>query len=273
MCPYVPDWREYLTSAYRRVAGEVKPSGMYLDELGKCMVHRTCHATDHGHPSPMGMSPGERLLIRQIREAVPPEIATYCEYIPADVASQFIDGGFGHVSLHGWQEGYDEVAPHYVNLQRFAFPDFKTFELIYYVPMANGNWFLLKYPFFNGDGYYLTGACLSSDDHACDFFRNVFRVQHAHADAFTSTDVEPLVRTEVPNLFANRFSTPAKTVWTLFNANHRTVRGNLMTVPHRDGARYHDAWNDRPVAAHISDGMARLSLDIGPRTVGCVVQE
>ena len=56
--------------------------------------------------------------------------------------------------------------PHYVNLHRFAFPDFKTFELIYYVPQTNGNWYLLQYPFFNGDGYYLTGFLLSSDEHA-----------------------------------------------------------------------------------------------------------
>jgi len=273
MCPYVPEWRNYLTNVYKRVAREVKPNGMYLDELGKCMVSRTCHSRHHGHPSPMGMSPGERILTKQIREALPPEIATYCEYIPADVTGQYTDGGFGHVPLHGWRDGYDDVAPHYVNLQRFAFPDFKTFQLIYYVPQKNGNWFLLKYPFFDGDGYYLTGSCLLTDDHARAFYRNVFRVQHAHADAFTSEEVEPLARTEVPNLFANRFSTPRKTVWTLFNANYRTVRGKLMRVPHRPGAKYYDSWRNRSIKANVSNGTAELSFEIGPRSVGCVVQE
>jgi hypothetical protein len=272
MCPSVPKWRNYLTEVYRRVAHEVQPDGMYLDEFGKCMVGRTCYSTGHGHGVPMGMCRGEWELTRQIREAVPGRIATYCEYVPADVACQWLDGAFGHVPLYGHRSGYDKVAPHYVNLQRFAFPDFKTFQLIYSVPLENGNWYLLKYPFFDGDGYYLKSTCLQSDDHSRAFHRRAFRVQHAHADAFTSSDVEPLVRTEVPNLFANRFSTADKTVWTLYNANYRTVRGHLMTVGHREGARYVDAWNERPVRVEIADDLARLALEIGPRSVGCVVQ-
>jgi hypothetical protein len=220
----------------------------------------------------MGMSPGERFLIRQIREAIPLNIATYCEYIPADVTSQYIDGGFGHVPLYGWRDGFDRVAPHYVNLQRFAFPDFKTFQLIYYVPQENGNWFLLKYPFFNGDGYYLTTACLRSDDHAQVFYRNAFHVLHAYADAFTSEDVEPLIHTEYPGLFANRFSVASQTVWTLFNANHRTIRGKLLVVPHKPGAIYEDAWNRGPVPFTVVGDNAALTLQIGPRNVGCIVQ-
>jgi hypothetical protein len=273
MCPYVPAWRDYLTDVYRRVAAEVRPSGMYIDEFGKCMVHRTCYAEDHGHRPPMGMCAGEWLLSRRIRKAVPAQIATYCEYVPADVACQYLDGAFGHVPLYGHRDGYDEVAPHYVNLQRFAFPDFKTFQLIYYVPLEHGNWYLLKYPFFDGDGYYLTESCIDADDHAREFQKRVYALQHAHADAFTSADVEPLVPTELPNLFANRFSAPGKTVWTLFNANYRTARGKLLTVPHVDDRSYHDAWHDRPIPANVADGRAELNLEIGPRSVGCIVQE
>jgi hypothetical protein len=246
---------------------------MYIDEFGKCMTSRTCYSTEHGHPSPMGMSPGERILLWQIREALPERIATYCEYIPADVTAQYIDGGFGHVPLHGWRDGYDVVAPHYVNLQRFAFPDFKTLQLIYYVPQKDGNWFLLKYPFFDGDGYYLTSSCLQSDDHAREFYRRVFAIQHKYAAEFTSDVVEPLVPTEQPNVFANRFSTGTRTVWTIFNANYRTQRGALLTVPHRERATYRDVWNDREVSVRIAGNQAQLSFEIGPRSVGCIVQE
>ena len=272
MCPSVPEWRDYLTATYRRVAAEIQPDGMYVDEFGKCMVDRTCYSKEHGHEVPMGMCRGEWELTRQIRAAVPAEIATYCEYVPADVACQWLDGAFGHVPLYGHRSGYDEVAPHYVNLQRFAFPDFKTFQLIYSVPLENGNWYLLKYPFFDGDGYYLKSTCLQSDEHSREFHRRVFRIQHAHADAFTSADVAPLVRTEVPNLFANRFSTSGKTVWTLYNANYRTIRGHLMTVQHREGARYADEWRERSVGAEVAGDRARLSFEVGPRSVGCVVQ-
>ena len=180
----------------------------------------------------MGMSPGEWLLTRQIREAIPEKIATYCEFVPADVATQYIDGAYAHVSLSNYRDGYADVSPHFVNLHRFALPDFKQFELIYYAGLRNGNWFLLKYPFFNGDGYYLTGAELTGyDDHSRAFLARVFKVQHEHADAFTSTDVEPLVPTALPGLYANRFSTERKSVWTLWNANYRTARGAVLTVP------------------------------------------
>jgi len=218
-CPARPltapvDKRADLLAEARRVAEEIEPNGLYIDELGRSMVRRTCYATDHGHRVPMGMSPGEMLLARQIREAVPPEIATYTEYVPPDVFCQFVDGAFGHVPLYGHRDGYDAVAPHYVNLHRFAFPDVKIFELIYSVPLRNGNWFLLKYP----------------------------------------------------------FSTPTKAVWTLFNANYRTIRGKLLVVPHREGARHHDAWNGRPVDATVEKNKAELTFVIGPRAVGCIVQ-
>ncbi len=94
MCPYVKDWRDYLAAAFRRVAEEIKPSGMYVDEFGACLTSHTCYSNGHGHPSPMGMSPGEWLLSRQIRAALPAEIATYCEFVQADVAHQYLDGDF-----------------------------------------------------------------------------------------------------------------------------------------------------------------------------------
>ncbi|HOJ23133.1 MAG TPA: hypothetical protein PLY56_16520, partial [Armatimonadota bacterium] len=67
--------------------------------------------------------------------------------------------------------------------------------------------------------------------------------------------------------------TPKKTVWTLLNTNHRTLRGHLMTVPHRPGARYYDAWNQRPITANVRGDVAELVFDIGPREVGCIVQQ
>lgn len=273
MCPYVPAWRKHLVDVYRRVAEEIQPDGMYVDEFGKCMISRTCSSLDHGHPVPMGMCPGEWILSKEIRQALPAKIATYCEFVPADVACQYLDGAYGHVALQNHREGYGGVAPHFVNLQRFAFPDFKTWELIYYVPLRNGNWFLLKYPFFNGDGYYLTGAELDGyDEHSRAFLARVFKIYHEHAEAFTSTDVEPLVRTGLPGLFANRFSTEKETIWTLHNTNYRTARGALLTVPHVAGAEYFDLWNERPIQATVKGDRATLTVELGPRAVGCVVQ-
>ena len=66
---------------------------MYLDEFGKSMV-RTCYSTEHGHPAPMGMAPGEGIPARQIREAIPPEIATYLSS-SSDVMTQYLMAASG----------------------------------------------------------------------------------------------------------------------------------------------------------------------------------
>ena len=42
---------------------------------------------------------------------------------------------------------------------------------------------------------------------------------------------------------------------------------------HRPGARYVDAWTDQPVNVKIRGRQAELSFYIGPRSVGCLVQE
>lgn len=274
MCPYLPAWREYLAGVFARVAGEVRPSGMYLDEYGRCFPSRTCYSQEHGHASPQGMSPGEWLLSRQVRRAVPAEIALYCEFVPADIATQFVDGAYGHVALDNYREGWSRLAPHFVNLHRFVVPDFKTFELIYYTPLRNGNWFLLKYPFFNGDGYYLTDAKMEGwDERSSAFMTRVFALQHQYAEAFTSSNVEPLVATEQPGLYANCFRAKKQVVWTFFNANYRTVRGALLTTPRVAGACYIDAWAEKPLATVVRGPAVTLMGVIGPRSLGCCTEQ
>ena len=180
---------------------------------------------------------------------------------------------FGHVAFYNSRDGYAWLAPHFVDLQRFAFPDFKVFETIYCTPMRNGNWTLLKYPFFNGHGYYLAlFDPVNCDQHYCEFLTRVFRVQHAHGDAFTSSSVEPLVPTEQSGVYANRFSTPKKNVWTLFNANYRTARAAAACQPCRRSHVFRRMERASAASQHRGSA-ARLEIDLGPRAVGCVMQQ
>jgi len=94
----------------------------------------------------------------------------------------------------------------------------------------------------------------------------------AHREAFSSDDVEPLVPTLVPGVFANRFTSQSETVWTLYNANGRTVRGALLEVPHVERAKYEDAWNGSELVPALTGAVAVLSLELGPQEIGCIVQ-
>lgn len=93
-----------------------------------------------------------------------------------------------------------------------------------------------------------------------------------HADAFVGDRCEPLMLTLVGGVFADEFKGEGKIVWTLYNANWRSVSGEILAVPHAKGARYFDAWNGKELKPRIVGKTAYLRLTLEPHGVGCVVQ-
>lgn len=270
-CPYVPGWRQHLADTYARVHRELGSKVLYIDEIGSTDGRWTCWAKDHGHNGHEIPYAGEVELLKGIRGAVGPEVALYTEYPPAEVSRQYTDGSITYQAL--WSAEQEALAPHFIDLPRFAFPNFKQLHIIYYVGNRAGNWWLLKFPFFNGDVYRIGEPNVPGmDAPSLAFQKRAVVVQCAHRDAFASANVEPLVRTEAAGVFANRFSAPRETVWTLYNANGRNVRGTVLRVKHVAGATYEDAWEGKALKPVIRNGLAELSLDLGPKAVGCVVQ-
>jgi hypothetical protein len=268
LCPASTNWRSHLAGTYRRVAAELQPSGMYIDQYGFVDPWKTCWSRAHGHAVPWPPITGERDTTRAIRSAVPPDIATLTEETPNDVNSQFQDGALGYSVAFS----QPALAPHRVDLFRFQFPDFKVFQLVSYNDFVEGGWDMLKYPFFNGEGIWLGNAIpggFSPD--ARHFLQKTFAILHEHRAAFGSANVEPLVTTLRPSVFANRFATDKKTVWTLFNAEYCTFRGNLLRVPQVSGERFLDAFTGRQIQPHAENGWAIVPVVLGPRDVGCII--
>jgi hypothetical protein len=270
-CPTLEPWRQYLIGVYGRIHRDFGLKGMYIDEMGATDGRWICRAKDHGHNGYEIPYAAEVAMLKGIRAAVGPEVALYTEYPPAEVSRQILDGSFTYQAL--WSVDQEPLAPHFIDLPRFAFPRFKQFHIIYYVATRAGNWWLLKIPFFNGESYDLGVPNLPNYDAASRAFqRQALQVLCAHREAFSSEQVEPLVPTAVAGVFANRFSAAKETVWTLYNANGRTVRGALLRVPQVAGATYEDAWNGTPLSPVVSGGFASLPLELGPKGIGCVVQ-
>ncbi len=71
----------------------------------------------------------------------------------------------------------------------------------------------------------------------------------------------------------NLFPGHDRKLWTFYNGRPQTYSGNVLEIPHREGARYRDAWNDRELKPVIENGMARIFLTIHPQQMGCVVQD
>ncbi|MCE5238244.1 DUF6259 domain-containing protein [bacterium] len=271
-CPYMAGWRQHLADTYARVQRDVRPKIMYIDEIGATDGRWLCRAKDHGHNGYEIPYAGEVELLKAIRGAVGPDVALYTEYAPAEVSRRYLDGSISYQAL--WSADQEALAPHFIDLPRFAFPDFKQFHIIYYVTTRAGNWWLLKYPFFNGEVYRIGEPNLPNMDAPSQAFqKRAVLVQCAHREAFASHNVRPLVPTEVSGVFANLFMGPRENVWTLYNANGRSVRQPVLRVKHAAGATYEDAWNGTKLAPQVKDGVAAVAVELGPKAVGCVVQK
>jgi len=271
MCSAVTEWQDYLAGVYRRTRETTGAKGYYVDQMGFTDPGHVCYATNHGHPTPFPPAPGQRELMRKIREALGPDAALYTEESPPDVTSQLQDGSFtyNHASVS------DTWSPTHLNLYRFTIPSFKTFEIIVCDKPLGSNVQAVKRVFFSGEGLWIEGI---ADEWFTPETRAAIAKTHAilrdYADAFTSERPTPLIPTRMGNVYANAF--PADEgglcVWTLYNANPRTVRGPVLRVPHKEGAQYLDAWNSRPAEVRIVGEDAEITLELGPKDVGCVVR-
>jgi hypothetical protein len=270
-CPTIPAWQEYLSDTYGRIHRDLGTKGLYVDEYGGTDARWLCQAKDHGHNGYEVPYAGEVAMLKRLRAAVGPEVALYSEYPGAEVERTILDGSFTYQAL--WSVDQEPLAPHFIDLPRFAFSAFKQFHIIYYVTPRAGNWWLLKYPFFNGESYCIGEPGLPYFDAAAMAFqRRAVTVLCAHREAFSSESVEPLVNTGAPGVFANLFRGPRENVWTLYNANGHSARGPLLRVKHFAGASYEDAWLGKPLTPRIEAGQALIAVELGPKAVGCVVQ-
>ncbi len=270
MCPGTAGWRQYLKGVYQRVQKETGALGFYIDEFGFC--NRDCFATDHGHPSDWNVLRGEGLLLRSVRKALPDESVVYTENFPPDIHTPLQDGSFDY-AISEYQRLAHRWMPVPVRLARFAFPDFKVFQIIVCDLPLGTNEEAVQQVFFNGDGYWIQGEPDSWwHEGALKALRKCLAILKKHSEAFVSDDCEPLVPTLIPGVFANRFSRARKTVWTLYNANWRSVSGEVLRIPHRFGATYYDEWNERPIAPRREGDVVYLCTQLGPHSVGCLVE-
>ncbi|MCY2995716.1 MAG: DUF6259 domain-containing protein [Planctomycetota bacterium] len=272
ICPAVDAWREVQASTYTTKVQELAVDGMYIDEFGFADSSKDCWSREHGHDVPSYPALAERDGTRMIRErvaGVQPKVAIYTEETPVDVTTQYQDGSFTY-AMSSAQQAHARVP---LNIARFALPDFKTIEILY-CDKPTGSWATgVRWVFFNGEAIWLEGKADEwFEPQTREEIRRCYTILRKHRDAFTSLTPEPLVPTQLAGVFANRFSTAGKIVYTLYNSRHRTVRGPVLRLPHRAGVSYYDEWHGGPAHALLESGDDVISAELGPHGAGCVVQ-
>jgi len=155
-------------------------------------------------------------------------------------------------------------------LARFLFPEVVPVEMVGHgirpMPVTEDD---LHRCVFHGVALWLKGR---SDSWYSPGFRETacraYRILHEHADVFRSPDCEPLVPTLRTDLFANCFSTPARTIITLYNARHSDISGDLIRVPIPPGGQVRDLWNDRPAETRRDGDSIIICGTLEPQSVG-----
>ena len=273
ICPGAKAWREVQASTYETKVKELGVDGMYIDQFGFANAWKDCYSDKHGHPVPSSPARTERdmtRLIRQRVEAAKKGVAIYTEETPVDVTTPLQDGSFTYAMATSRRT--QTLVP--INIARFAFPDFKTIEILV-CDKPTGSWATgVRWVFFNGEAIWLEGEATAwFEPETRAEIRRCYRILRKHKDAFTSLAPVPLVPTEMGGVWANAFPVAGKTVYTLYNARHRTVRGEVLRVPHTPGATFTDEWHQKPAAVRIDGKEAVLATEIGPHGVGCLVVE
>lgn len=280
--PGVPAWRTYARQTLRRLQRETAADILYLDVFGTDDRARD-FSPDSGHPHvPNWVAEDDGRFLAGLREDLPAEVVLWGEFPVPDVASQYWDGFLSYdcIALHSYLaealDGHEEATgwgEHALppNVVRSLFPHLRQVVFPVGTEGSISNWRYLKFLLFNGQALFDTTWRLY-DETCREQLGRVIGLEHTYADCFDSERPEVLVPTLRLHVFANRFPGKGRTLWTLFNGRYRTVRGEVLRVPHVSGARYRDVWNGTDLTPRISAGEATIALDLPPQGIGCIVQ-
>jgi hypothetical protein len=223
-----PEYSQWVADTVERVCRETGVGGVRLDEYGG--PGPICKSTRHKHRfGGDGRNVWLRALtenIREVRKAmdkVNPGLVLMTEFFGHDMMASKLDGCLG-INLTA---GKRELTPAPIDLCRFYFPHCKIFEI------GRGKsdspedaW---RYRLWNAVGVY--NAPLNP--------RFVWRILNENNDCFARCgQSEPLVETLMPLVYANRFESPKKCIWTLLNMTGKNVNVPLLKVENAPDYHY-----------------------------------
>ncbi|MEA3401358.1 MAG: DUF6259 domain-containing protein [Armatimonadota bacterium] len=272
-CPALPDCRRYWAETYERVARSFRPSGLYMDQVGYWNPESwVCYNPEHDHKTPpIGMRVSQAPLVQQLRHAingVDDRMASYSEFVPTEIMTQWQDGAFTHNQRFEWERPHTFL----VNPIYWAVPEVKCFEI--YAGNDNVVWENVRLPlrlFWGRETLYMAGEPTEYAPETAAAIRRIGQIWHDYAAAFATTRPRFLVRTLHRGVYANRFPAEGYEVYTLFNDLPYTAEGELIDIEHRPGNSYIEVWQNEALAPALDGDRARISLTVPPKKVRVVV--
>ena len=258
MCVNAEKFADYTIDDVVRVVEETGADGVRLDEFGG--GGHLCFSTMHKHifsnegwGNPVLQAVA--YITRGIREKLGrsgKEVLLLTEFPGHDMLVSTLDGAlcYDGISRRSF------ARPAQINLLRFYFRNCKLFEIIEdagdHKPAPWDLWL------WNAVGVYNSGEY---PDHIRSLLLD-------NNDAFDLGELEPLVDTVCDGVYANRFTSGRKRIWTLFNAAGHTVDRPLLK-PQGDGdVHYVELTTGRELA--LRDGL--LSCRLRPQSTIAIAE-
>ncbi len=258
-------WRKYLAETCARGIRETGADLLYLDQCGD---GEECWGVTHGH------KPGA--MIRDI------ELLHELHKYAGRNVKLYLEGGMADYGLEDFDScipssvrfGNETMMPGRIEFQRFFYPHIKfmphhTFQQ----GLRDGFHWGYGFNFFEGMGYFV--ACVPSqwDTAGRKFITKIYKLQHKYWRVFTSNNIEPLVSTLKPYVFANRFTHNKKTIYTFYNDSFVGGNVDVMKIDNGQRYKYFDLWNDKEIQQKTIGSDSVVSIDISPKGFGAILVE
>jgi formylglycine-generating enzyme required for sulfatase activity len=129
----------------------------------------------------------------------------------------------------------------------------------------------LQHAFFNGVGFEswenIWGIWNGLTPRDAEALRRMSTVERQFAEFLVSPEWEPHTSTLQYGVYASRFPTAGRTLWTVVNRNEYPVAGEQLAVPVSDGVRWFDVWNGK----ELRPENGRLSFPVEAQGFGAIL--
>jgi len=133
----------------------------------------------------------------------------------------------------------------------------------------------LQYAFFNGVGYEtwenIWGIWNGITPRDAEAIRRVAKIERAFASFLVSPGWRPYAPTEQYGIFASRWPSGSRTLWTIVNRNQTDTDGRQLELPFRAGMHYFDLWHGVELTPEISGDHLYLSFPIAAHSFAAIL--
>lgn len=135
----------------------------------------------------------------------------------------------------------------------------------------------LQQAFFNGIGFEswenVWGIWNGMTPRDAESLRRTATIERAYASLLTSAEWQPHVLMQRFGVFASRWPSTDRTLWTVVNRNSYDVSGRQMVVSYKEHARYFDLWHGVELQPKHEGSQSVLEFDLEANGFGAILEQ